>query len=183
MRTRTNRARHGWRGAPGFAEVVEELNSETNDNMNFKTTLRSLSIPSLVRSPAGGFDQYAPVVGGVTLLEHLHRVPPEDQPQRRRRLEHQPALRGAGRLRGLPRGRAPIHQRRRQSAVPDAGHLRRVPRDAGQAIQRRQARAGVGGDESHAHHPLAADGDDRRHERLRRLPQDRAEDAPGDQGA
>ncbi len=34
--------------------------------------------------------------------------------------------------------------------------------DAGPAVQARQARAGLGGDEGHADHPLAADGADRR---------------------
>ena len=42
--------------------------------------------------------------------------------------------------------------------------------------------AGLGRHEGHAHHSLAADGHDRRHEGLRRLSQDWAEDAAGDQG-
>ena len=46
----------------------------------------------------------APVRAAAALLQRLHRVPPEDHPQHRRRLEHQPALRGEGRVRRLPRG-------------------------------------------------------------------------------
>ena len=45
------------------------------------------------------------------------------------------------------------------------------------AVQERQARHGVGLDEGDAHHPLAADGHDRGREGLRRLPQDRRQDA------
>ena len=44
------------------------------------------------------------------------------------------------------------------------------------AIQERQARFGLGFHESHADHPLAADGHDRGRERLWRMPQDRRQD-------
>ena len=150
-------------------------------NMKLKLNRKHRIHPDL-RPCHRGVAQYSAAACGDGCFERLHRVPPEDQPQHCRRLEHQPALRGEGRLRRLPRRRAPIHQRRRQGAVPDARHVRRVPRHAGQAIQRRQARTGLGGHEGHAHDPLAAHGDDRGHERLRRLPQDRAEDAPGNEG-
>ena len=63
-----------------------------------------------------------------------------------------------------------------RSASRRPRRARECHEDAGEPVQARQARAGLGRDESHAHHSLAADGADRRHERLRRLPQDRAED-------
>ena len=76
-------------------------------------------------------------------------------------------------------GCADCHGDQHQSSN-DVANVKIPTPDTCAECHEQQARTGMGGDERDAYDSLAADGNDRRHEGLRRLPQGRVEVGTGD---